>query len=92
MRSLRTILLPLAAWLTTAAGAHGTLAVTIRDISPHRSTLPPADDNGASGGRVNGIGVDRSTPGTLYAASEWGGLFKSTDNGQTWVHLDWLPV
>jgi hypothetical protein len=48
----------------------------------------PSDPDGASGGRINGLGVDRSTPGTAYAASEWGGLFKSTDNGQTWSHLD----
>ena len=36
------------------------------------------EPDGASGGRVNGLGVDRSTPARLYAASEWGGLFRST--------------
>lgn len=77
----------LSAWLAADA-APGPLAVTIRDINPNQSTLDPSDPNGASGGRVNGLGVDRSTPGTVYAASEWGGLFKSTDNGQTWNHLD----
>lgn len=87
MRSLRAIALTLAA-LLAATAVHAALPVTIRDISPHQSTLDPSDPDGASGGRVNGIGVDRSTPGVLYVASEWGGLWRSADNGRTWTHLD----
>ncbi|MGB5987881.1 MAG: choice-of-anchor D domain-containing protein [Desulfobacterales bacterium] len=64
------------------------LSAIVTDISPNQSTLDPADPDGASGGRVNGIGVDSASPGTLYAASEWGGLFKSTDTGQNWFHLN----
>jgi hypothetical protein len=86
MRRIWTIPVALSAWLAADA-AQGALPVTIRDINPNQSTLA-ADPDGASGGRVNGLGVDRSTPGTLYAASEQGGLFKSTDNGQIWSHLD----
>lgn len=73
--------------LVAAGPASGQLTVTVRDISPDRSTLDPSDPDGASGGRVNGIDVDRATPGTLWAASEWGGLFRSTDNGLTWAHV-----
>lgn len=71
----------------TAATAPAQLSVTIRDISPDQSTLHNTDPDGASGGRVNGLGVDRTTPGTFWAASEWGGLFRSIDNGLTWAHV-----
>ena len=66
--------------------ASAQLSVAIKDISPDRSNSPDAD--AASGGRVNKLGADRSTPGRVYAASEFGGLFRSTDNGLTWAHLD----
>src|SRR5262249_18782696 len=36
--------------------------------------------------RVNHLG--RATDTILFAASEFGGLFKSTDAGRTWVRLD----
>ena len=53
------------------------------DISPDSHDLPP---NGASGGRVNG--VDIAPDGTtFYAASEFGGVFKSSDGGATWSRL-----
>ena len=62
------------------------------DISPDQSTGDASDPDAASGGRVNGLG--RSSNGTdFYAASEWGGLFKSIDTGLTWQRLDnHLPV
>jgi hypothetical protein len=59
----------------------------VRDINPNQSTLDATNPNGASGGRVNGLGVSRATPARIFAASEWGGLFRSTDNGLTWAHL-----
>ena len=64
----------------------GAVPVTILDINPDRSEL--ADAAGASGGRVTGLGADVGDRNTFYAASEWGGLFKSTDRGVTWSHLD----
>jgi photosystem II stability/assembly factor-like uncharacterized protein len=67
--------------------ASAQISVTIRDISPDQSSSHATDPDGASGGRVNGMAVDRSTPGTFWAASEWGGLFRSTDNGVTWAHI-----
>jgi hypothetical protein len=70
--------------LATAASAQ--LSVVVQDISPDTSNN--ADADAASGGRVNGLGVDRSTPARVYAASEFGGLFASADNGLTWRHLD----
>lgn len=57
------------------------------DIGPNSSDLDPADPDGASGGRVNGLASVRGDNQTYYAASEWGGLYKSTDGGRTWAFL-----
>lgn len=86
MRRLATaVLLVIASGLRVDV-ASAQLSAVIRDISPDRSTN--SDPDAASGGRVNKLGVDRSTPGRVFAASEWGGLFRSTDNGVTWAHVD----
>jgi uncharacterized repeat protein (TIGR01451 family) len=72
---------------------------TFNDINPDNGPgLPLAEcpDPCASqhnGGRVNGLAVSPGlpeglAPDTYYAASEVGGLFKSTDGGGHWVHLD----
>ena len=58
----------------------------VEEINPDRSTLDKFDPNGASGGRVNHVAIS-AQDGTMYAASEWGGLFRSTDKGDTWEHL-----
>ena len=78
----------LVALLTLADPASAQLVVTVRDISPDTSTLDATNPNGASGGRVNGLGVSRTQPTQVYAASEWGGIFRSTDGGVRWLHLD----
>jgi photosystem II stability/assembly factor-like uncharacterized protein len=45
-------------------------------------------DTGTSASEVNALAVDRTTPGTLYAAmgldNVSGGVFKSTDGGSSW--------
>jgi hypothetical protein len=56
------------------------------DVNPNRSTLDATDPDGASGGRVNGLGQS-ATGAVLYAASEMGGLYRSTDAGLTWTHI-----
>src|SRR5262249_30898051 len=75
------------------AGSSASAAVTFEDVNPNNSDLDPIDPDGATGGRVNGVA---SVPGdnqTYYAASEWGGLYKSADAGVTWFRLDGhLPV
>jgi photosystem II stability/assembly factor-like uncharacterized protein len=62
--------------------------ITIAEIGPTQSSLDPSDPDGASGGRVNGLATVAGTDRILYAASEWGGLWKSTDAGRTWSHLN----
>src|SRR5690349_18683173 len=56
---------------------------TIQEINPtHSNTGGLA----SSGGRVNHVA--RATDSIYYAASEFGGLFKSADAGHTWARLD----
>ncbi|MCI0528208.1 MAG: glycoside hydrolase [Nitrospira sp.] len=62
--------------------------VTITEINPNQSTLDPIDPDGASGGRVNGLASVASNNKVFYAASEWGGIYKSTDQGRTWFRLN----
>ncbi|HYX29726.1 MAG TPA: hypothetical protein VE863_14260, partial [Pyrinomonadaceae bacterium] len=62
--------------------------VTTTEINPNQSTLDASDPDGASGGRVNGLAIDPQNDNVLYAASEWGGIFKSIDAGRTWIRLD----
>ena len=83
-------------WLVSAALMAGGPAfgqVSFTDINPNQSPLHPSDPDGASGGRVNGLASVERDPNTYYAATEWGGIYKSTDRGRTWARLDrHLPV
>ena len=55
------------------------LGCQIVDISPNQSDLGDTDKkHGGSGGRINGLALS-SNAQIAYAASEWGGLFKSLD-------------
>lgn len=73
--------------------ASSAILATFEDVNPDQSSLDPADPDGASGGRVNGLASVAGDNQTFYAASEWGGLYKSTDGGLTWGRLDGhLPV
>jgi photosystem II stability/assembly factor-like uncharacterized protein len=44
-----------------------------------------------NGGRVNTIAVDPANNNVILVASESGGLFRSTNRGVTWHHVDELP-
>jgi hypothetical protein len=44
------------------------------------------------GGRANTIAVHPKNNKSILVASESGGLFKSEDGGETWQHVDDLPV
>ena len=59
------------------AGAPAFGQVSFTDINPNQSTLHPTDPDGASGGRVNGLASVERDPNTFYAATEWGGIYKS---------------
>lgn len=72
--------------LVSTAGV-SVAAVTFTDINPDTSTVAQ-NINATSGGRVNGMAVAPGSNQVAYAASEWGGIYKTTDGGANWVHLD----
>jgi len=45
----------------------------------------------ANGGRANTIAVNPANNDEIIVASETGGLFRSTNRGVTWKHVDGLP-
>ena len=57
-----------------------------RDLNPSRSNTHGTSPNAASGGRVNGL-ASATDKSVMFAASEWGGLYRSTTRGRTWDHL-----
>ena len=65
MKALKTAILVLVPYLAASA-ASAQMTVVVRDISPDQSSSDAANPNGASGGRVNGLGVDRTTPARVY--------------------------
>ena len=66
-------------------------AKEVTDINPDVSDSGNA--NASTGGRVNGLASVAGDNEMFYAASEWGGLFKTTDGGDNWFRLnDHLPM
>lgn len=58
------------------------------DINPDQSDLDTnGTANGSSGGRFNGLAGVAGDNETFYGASEWGGMYKSTDGGLEWERL-----
>lgn len=43
---------------------------------------------GPPGGAVRAIVFDPKDPATLYAATDWSGVFKSTDGGESWTAIN----
>jgi len=76
------------AWISLLGSPLFAQVTALADVNPDSSDLDPSDPDGATGGRVNGTAVDPSNASVLYAASEWGGIYKSTDAGVTWARLD----
>ena len=44
--------------------------------------------NGPTGQRILALAIDPAQPGTLYAGTYGGGVFKSTDSGGTWAAVN----
>jgi hypothetical protein len=63
----------------------GQVSATWFDINPSQSNS--SDQNGASSGRVNHVGA-ASDLSRVYAATEWGGLYTSFDQGNSWVRIN----
>lgn len=63
------------------AGAVAPPAVT--DVNPTTNTADPT-----FGGRVNALTVNPVDAQDVFAASELGGIFRSTNGGHNWTHVD----
>lgn len=59
----------------------------IDNISPATSGRDGTDPNSASGGRVNKLGSHPTNAAVHFAASEWGGLFRTIDTGRNWTYV-----
>jgi PKD repeat protein/photosystem II stability/assembly factor-like uncharacterized protein len=58
-------------------------------LGPTTSTVP---SNGGGAGRCNFVTVHPTTPSTIWVGSPGGGLWKTTDGGNTWnTNTDQLP-
>jgi photosystem II stability/assembly factor-like uncharacterized protein len=55
------------------------------------STVSPFQPNVPQGGRAVAIAVNPTNAQAIMVASETGGLFSSSDGGNTWQHADGLP-
>jgi len=78
------MVLSLLAW--SGGLAFGEVTARWFDINPSRSNTDESDPNGASGGRVNHVGA-ASDFSRVYAATEWGGLYQSFDQGNSWSRV-----
>ena len=64
-----------------------------KPVRGHRLVEMPiyrAPASPAPGGRVVAVTVDQTNDNVAIAATHSGGLFRTTDGGQTWQHLDGL--
>ena len=62
--------------------------VSVENISPVTTPFTRSTSGaGASGGRATDITVAPSNGNILFAATEFGGIHKSTDRGRSWVKL-----
>jgi photosystem II stability/assembly factor-like uncharacterized protein len=52
-----------------------------------RSIGPTTINSGAAAGRVTAIAIHPTSPLTVYAGGAQGGVWKSTDGGQTWTSI-----
>ena len=84
--SLRLFVLILM-FVTLVSGTKAQVSWRIDNISPASSDRDNANPNSASGGRVNKLAAHPTNAAIYFAASEWGGLFRSTDTGRNWTYV-----
>jgi hypothetical protein len=79
----------LVAVVTVAAGpAHaGPAPSAVTDVNPNSLT-----SGNLFGGRVVAFAVNPINTQLVFAASKFGGLWKSTNHGSSWAHIDQVPL
>ena len=71
----------------TIGQAEAQLSWRVDNISPVQSDRDGSDPNSASGGRVNKLAAHPTNSQIYFAASEWGGVFRTTDAGRNWIYV-----
>jgi uncharacterized repeat protein (TIGR01451 family) len=85
---VRTLLAASAAALLSIGGATGAPAPSaVTDVNPDPSTSPVK-----FGGKIDFLAIDPVNKLHALAASELGGLLRTTDGGLKWSHVDELPL
>jgi photosystem II stability/assembly factor-like uncharacterized protein len=84
-------------WLVFGAAAAGLLVIPLASASAPASWVtdvnPLALTSGTLfGGRVNALAVDPANAQIVFAGTELGGVFESTDGAAHWMHVDALPL
>ena len=76
---------------TLSARAPDPSVLVVTDVSPDSSFGSPSFGvtHGVTSGRVNGIAADPAVDAVLYAASEWAGVWKSTDGANSWTQTSY---
>jgi len=69
------------------SGAAAQIASPAVNISPVASDRDNSNPNSASGGRVNQLAAHPNNDQVYFAASEWGGLYRTADRGQNWTYV-----
>ncbi|MFN2505946.1 MAG: WD40/YVTN/BNR-like repeat-containing protein, partial [Acidimicrobiales bacterium] len=59
--------------------------ITFTDVNPDVSPNP--NPNSATGGRTNGLASASGNNQVFYAATEFGGIYRTTNGGANWAHL-----
>src|SRR5215467_13542112 len=76
-----------AAGLVRATPAAASVKSAVTDVNPDSLT-----SGTLFGGRVEDFAVNPINPTIVFAATEFGGLWKSTDSGHSWSHVDAVPL
>jgi FG-GAP repeat len=63
------------------------IASPVANISPVNSDRDNSNPKSASGGRANKLAAHPSNDQIYFAASEWGGLYRTSDRGRNWSHV-----
>ena len=85
-----TLVLAVAALVSAAGALRSPTAVASGPFSTVTEFQPALTAGRVWGGRTVATDIDPSDPNTAIAASESGGLFKTTDLGAHWTHIDTL--
>jgi opacity protein-like surface antigen len=66
-----------------AAGATPPAGIVVRDVSPEARSQ--TGDGRSPAGKMMAIVADPVDPRNVYAASQWAGVWRSTDAGRSWA-------